>query len=312
MSLLSAISQRSNKRMKVERYIDHTIDQITSRTTGKDPLSAINMWVGDPYLNTVSRSPLLWADDLRSQLTGHVEYKNGGWGQGAGGVAITRRHLLNCAHWPDSFIGKTVRFIKDGGGGVGEYFETTIIDQYPTSGYMSFEGNSYDLEVFLLNDELPEWVHIFSIIQFGEHSTYITSGNSRTSGKVLPTISISQGTNAGSTDPQRLYMGNNWAYQVKDVISGDGSFYDKKHPSPDIYSYYYEVFVGDSGTPAFTLINDNLYLFGIVTNGNYGVSIIYKDSHVRFINELIRLVDLSSGISTGYTVTTTDFGSLQF
>jgi len=315
MPLQSIISQNSNARLKVEKYIDHTIDQITSRTIGKDPLSSINMWVGDPSLTTLQRSSLLWADDLRSQLTGHPSYKSGGWGQGAGGVAITRRHLLNCGHWGLSYVGITVTFIKDGGGGIDEYFQTTIINNYtdPPPNSMTFEGNTYDLQVFLTADELPEWVNVFTIIQFeSKYTPYIPSEQSKVSGKLLPTISISQGINPGSTNPQKLYIGNNWSYQIYDTIANDGFVFGKRHTSPDIHPYYYSVFIGDSGTPAFTLIDNTLYLFGIVTGGEYGVHAIYLSSHVSFINELIRRVDLDEGINTGYTVATQSFDALQF
>lgn len=310
MSLQTTISSNTNARLKVERYIDHTIDQMVTRTIGKDPLSAIIMWdlSGDVALNTIQRNPLLWADDLKDQLSGYFEYKHGGWGQGAGGSAITSRHLLNCAHWGASPVGGPIRFIKGDGS---EYFETTILAEYPpgTPEYMTFEGNTYDLEVFLLADELPTWVNIFPIIRFdGKHKQYLPSNQSRSSGKFLPTIKISQGINGGSTIPQKLYIKNDWFCDIYDTIADNGSNYGFYHPSPYLNPYRYSQFVGDSGTPTFTLIDGILYLIG----GPGGLPYITNTTCIGYINELIRRADLSQSIDTGYTVSVVDFDTLQF
>lgn len=295
--------------MKVERYIDHTISQITSRTIGKDPLSAANMWQGDIRYPTVQRNPTLWAYDLKDQLSGQVEFKTA-WGQANGGTAITPRHLLLCAHYPDNFNGLSARFVS---GDSTQTFETIIQYEYPPGGsFMTFEGNTFDLAVWLLRDELPSWVNKFTIIQFeSQYLPYITTSSSRSSGKVLPTISISQGTN----DPgpyQKLYIANNWDYNVVDPILNTGAIYGKRHPSPYIHPYHYEVYTGDSGTPVFTLINDRFYLSGIVVSWFYETQTAYTAAHTRFINELIRVADLSAGITpTGYTCTTQSFESLK-
>ena len=286
----------------------HVLNQIKERVAGLDPAAARLMWDGDPDLNTVTRNPDCWGHDLRSQLTGAVAWKTG-YRQSAGGVAITRRHVLCCAHYGQNWVGTTLRFM---GAEDGQYFETTISRQYPETGYMTYAGYLEDLEVWLTAEELPAWVNVFPLVMLPNYllASLPTSVASTTNPDLLiPLVAISQGeSNTTPEQTQKLYVNSSAFLNVYDTIRNIEPMsglenYNKRHPDPAIHPYFYDVYTGDSGTPAFLLVAGILYLSHVVTGLNFGLQAVWSARHADFIDELIARVDAAHSITTGLTCT---------
>ena len=75
-----------------------------------------------------------------------------------------------------------------------------------------------------------------------------------------------------------------------------------KWPMTDLRTpFWHTTYVGDSGTPQFVILNDQVYLFAItLTTGTQ--SGIQVGNYIDYVNEMIQRADDAAGISTGYTV----------
>jgi len=166
-----------------------------------------------------------------------------------------------------------------------------LAGEYP----ITFENNIYDLRVWLLDSDLPNWVYRCPIIQIDTKYENLIKYNYP---KSIPAIHITQGYSGGSSTQ----------FQRMGIQSINGPI---NSTNPTYSHFYHFAYTGDSGTPSFVLINDKIYLYKIVTVLGGGGVEIWSQSHINYINELIRRVDLENGVSTGYTVSAVNMSDLN-
>lgn len=297
MPLQATISSSTNYRNRVLSCASTIISAVDSRLVGKNNTTNWNTISGSPssLIDSLSarRNPLVWGSDLIPQLNCAIVYKTS-WKQSIGGVAITPRHLLVCGHVKDNFINLDCRFLNDSGEFPVEVETRRIIKTYAVAGQnlMVFEGNVYDLRVFLLDQDVPNWVYICPIVTI--RSEFLSKLDSNSVN--IPYIHITQGYSSGSPTQ----------FQRMSVLEREPNYTAGSIREP----FYHFAYTGDSGTPTFVCIKGNIYLSGIVTTLGGGQQSVMGESQVRYINELIRLSDVEAGINTGYTVTSIDMSEI--
>jgi hypothetical protein len=298
MPLQATISSSSNYRNRILSCAATAISAVDSRLVGKNNTVNWNTISGSPnsLIDSLSarRNPLVWGSDLMHQLNCAVVYKTS-WKQSIGGVAITPRHLLLCGHVKDNFLNLDCRFLNDSGEYPVEVETRKIIKTYAVAGQnpMVFEGNFYDLRVFLLDQDVPSWVYICPIVTI--RSEFLNKIDSPP--LTIPYIHITQGYGSGS--PAQ--------FQRMSVLQRGPHYTLGSIREP----FYHFAYTGDSGTPTFLCIKGNIYLAGIVTTTGGGQQSVMGESQVRYINELIRLADVEAGINTGYTVNSIDMSEIN-
>ena len=246
---------------------------IDSRISGKAGGSA-NMKlfsVKNHATSSYTYNPDCWAYDLRQQLSGRAIYKGGmnsGRSEDYGGVLITPRHLLYCEHafphaentWIQPSGPCVVRFILPNG---------TVVEAIQI--HQQRVANA-DLCVATLDRDVQALgVSVMPILPFSYLEWNTIQG---ASGTTFPVFSISQGYNAGN-EP--------WSQPVADypfpdhdvlcyIVDLKNMRQDAGTAVPPVTTYLpfnFAVYDGDSGTAAFALINDTVYLFQITTT-NWG------------------------------------------
>jgi hypothetical protein len=265
-------------------------ESITAMLAGKTPAESLHLfsnttanWTASDFVPNEN----LWCQSLRSQLTGVHMYVSGGWMQGYGLTAITPRHVLSCAHnGPQGNSNLTVRYVRE----TGEVFETHLArwccDSVANAAKVNVPQETIraDLSVYLLADELPEWVYKAPVIALTDMERYAMEPY-----KPLA-LAVSQGS--WSTGPTASNTPRNRVVYPKRLGWWDYAegFEDWYHPPQ----------VGDSGTPEFVLIGGILYLYQIISGGNVW-------SHIDYIREMIARCDAAAGITTGYVPETGNF-----
>jgi hypothetical protein len=258
-------------------------ESITAMLAGKTPAESLHLfsnttanWTASDFVPNEN----LWCQSLRSQLTGVHMYVSGGWMQGYGLTAITPRHVLSCAHnGPQGNSNLTVRYVRE----TGEVFETHLARWCCDSTYNAAKVNvpqetsRADLSVYLLADELPEWVYKAPVIP-------LTGSELNAMWAYAPmTLAVSQGS---------------W------IIPGPGETPRNRMVYPKygvgLEDWTHPLQVGDSGTPEFVLISGRLYLYNIISGANVW-------SNIDYIREMIARCDAAAGISTGYVPETGNF-----
>jgi hypothetical protein len=270
---------------------------VDARLIGKNNTTNWNTISGsdNTVISTLSakRNPLCWGSDLNSQLNCAVVYKSGGWYQSVGGVAITPRHILACGHVRDNFINVTAKFLNDSGEIPVNQVVKTIVNTYQIAGQspMTYQGETLDLRIWLLDSDLPSWVYKCPIATISPEFA-IKLVNSPLS---IPCINVTQGATI--------------QFQKLGVLNGVYPY----QPTSSLRSpFYHASYTGDSGTPTFVLINNKLYLQGVIVGVGGSIQDVWNTSKVEYINEMIRRVDALQGITTGYTVSAVDMSTLTF
>jgi hypothetical protein len=241
-----------------------------------------------------TRNPDLWAQDLVRHLTGVAIYNDFSQ-ESYGGVLITPRHLLFCAHahphahqtWgPDpNRPGAVHRFLTTGG----KVVESKQLHQAQSYGPSLLPGlASADLCVALLDRNLEteglKVVPVFPPVSDADVSA--AEKWARTENQPFAFIGISQGTSRPThaeppvpiTDYPRKHQRMCYIKNLHD--SGKSG-----HFAP----WDYRVWDGDSGTPTFIILKGEPHLWTILTSapGN-GPRV---GSYIDHINALISAAD---------------------
>jgi hypothetical protein len=77
---------------------------------------------------------------------------------------------------------------------------------------------------------------------------------------------------------------------------------------PDRATFHESKISGDSGNPAFFIVNGELVLVTVWTSGGAGAGTIVS-GHIAALNQMIIDSDAQAGVSTGYFVTEADFSA---
>jgi hypothetical protein len=260
----------------------------------------------------IARNPNCWgaAYDLSGVA---VSYLSGGfWG---GGALITPRHYICSNHYNRrNKVGEILRFV----GNTGTVRTRTILAQttgHENNSQPGFPGNPEvpvgDLCVFLLSDDYTNDVAVYPVAgewavssEFVESTPpseiydleyalpFITTNQNR---KVL----FSTASTFWENFRRLISQGSSEVAGVTVNHPAYPAFFRHGLPSADFVKFQSNAVGGDSGSPVFTVLEDNgLALYTVMTYPNSGTLI-----HEELANAMILEVDARAGISTSITVT---------
>ena len=217
------------------------------------------------------RNPDLWCGDL--DITCASPWNSSG-GHKRAGTLVTPRHVIGAAHYEYS-VGAVVRFVAEDG---------TVHDRTVAGKARHPESRNYhpDLTIYTLDSDLPATIKPCAVMP-SDHSNYLENF-SRVAclgldqeEKALIIDWRSRGNMQTPIDPNRLIFHEN-------KISGD------------------------SGNPAFIIVDGELVLVTVWTFGGAGAGTAVAD-YISDINGMISTADTQAGVSTNYTVTEADFST---
>lgn len=252
-----------------------------------------------------SRNPDLWAQDLVRHFTGVVIYNDMSQ-ESYGGVLITPRHLLFCAHaHPHAHLtwgphperpGAVHRFLTTSG----KLVESLQLHQAKSIGSSLLPGlASVDLCVALLDRDLEKEglkvVPVFPAVSDADVSA--ATKWSQKEKQPFAFIGMSQGTSrTTNSEPPKPISDYPRKHQRMCYIK-DRNDMTNTNPVPGPFAAWnYSVWDGDSGTPTFLLLNGEPHLWSILnTSPGNGPRV---GSHIDHVNALIAAAD-ENAISLG-------------
>jgi hypothetical protein len=252
---------------------------VDSRIAGKNATTAKSIFTTeDDATPTYVRNTDCWAYDLdltcNSVWNSAVGYPSGKTGSG---TLITKRHIIFAAgsEIPE---GSTIRFVTN---------DNVVVERGLVAIKRHPDYSPYfpDLTIGVLDDDVPNTIKPCklidnSILKFLQQNI-----------KNIPILSINQDRNA------LIYDG---ATITNSYTTYTEPLYDNNHTIRD--QYFQPVITGDSGTPQFIIIEDELVLLSMFTFGGLspaGTSLTYQ---IQKINQLIFDLDFQIGFITGYSV----------
>ena len=226
----------------------------------------------DHASSTYVRNPDLWCSDL--DITCASPWNSSG-GHKRAGTLVTPRHVIGAAHYEYS-VGAVVRFVEKDG---------TVHDRTVTgkARHPDYSPHIPDLTIYTLDSDLPDTIKPCAVMP-SDYTSYLVNEQVKTAclgldqeEKALIIDWNSGGRMRTPTDPNRLIFHEN-------KISGD------------------------SGNPAFIIVDGELVLMTVWTWGGAGGGTAVAD-YISDINGMISTADTQAGISTNYTVTEADFST---
>jgi len=255
----------------------------------------------DHEAKSYTRNPDLWAQDLVKHLTG-VSLYNDFTAESYGGVLITPRHLLFCAHaHPHAHLtfgpnpnrpGATHRFLtKDG-----KLVESLQLHQAKSHGGSLLPGlSSVDLCVALLDRDLEaeglKVLPIFPAVADADDSAALKWAEKEN--QPFAFIGIGQGTTRRTQkEPPKPIADYPQKHDRMCYIKDRRDMSNSKEKPGPFAKWNYAVWDGDSGTATFMLLNGEPHLWTILTTapGN-GPRV---GSHIDHINALIDAADANA------------------
>lgn len=257
----------------------NAISSIDTRITNVFPNSALNIFTTQNHASQIYvRNVNCWCYDI-DDITCISPWNSTGGAQRAG-TLITPRHIIFAAHYPIE-VGATVRFVDKNN----NVINRTMVARKTHPSYTPYFP---DLTVGVLDEDVPPEIHFAKVLP-NNWMDRLPTGVNR-----VPSLTLDQQEKALITD-------------VDSITPWRTNFIP-----PDInsqrYLFYEPKISGDSGNPAFLIINEELVILTVWTYGGAGggTSITY---FVNDINTLIHNVDILAGSVTGYTCTPIDLSS---
>lgn len=252
-------------------------DAVDLRIAGKSPVTDLQIFTTQNHAaQTYVRSTSCWAADI--DLTCLSPWNNRAGSQRAG-TAITPRHIINAAHF-ELQVGDTVRFVTTGN----QVVNRTITGKARHPDYQPYFP---DLTVYTLDSALPETITPCAVLP-ADWSDYLKQ--------------VSKGR------PPALCLDQEEKALVTDVSVMD-SWIQFRVPSDSQRLAFYETKIGgDSGNPAFLIINGEPVLLTVWTNGGAGGG-TFIPPQISALNAMIATADAQAGVSTGLEVTTIDLST---
>lgn len=241
-------------------------------------------------------------------FTAHCVYSSSGqdmstWGgqigDGSPATLITLRHCLSVAHAAPA-VGSKVRFVTK---------DNVVIEHTVQAVTINTNYSTYfpDICVVLLNQDVPASISVAKFLP-ANYSNYISNN-----GNGLPIL---------HTDWERKALVANVGNLAQ---ASDNLFYVEKPSAstPNRVSFYEGTWGGDSGSPYYLILNGQPVLIGLVTgywdnvtHAPYGTAqaiFANKASGLSLpntsINDLIKKVDTSAGINSGYQISFFNFSA---
>ena len=258
-------------------HCEHSINsRIGNATT--DMLPIFTNYSSSHASGNYTRNPDCWAYDLRQAMTCISPWNSNASNRKAG-TALTKRHIANAAHY-EYPVGTTVRFVTANNVTV----TRTIIGKKRHPDYSSYFP---DITIYLLDSDLPESITPCKVLP-ANYADYMPTGP-----KQIAALCLDQEEKALVTD-------------LKSFSSIKASFI---YPDTAEEQVLYEgKIVGDSGNPAFLIVDGELVCITLWTYGGAGAG-TFLTPQISTMNQMIVDLDTAAGISTGYTLTEIDLTS---
>lgn len=268
----------------------HAASQVNNRlgarqAQGKTPVQCMPLYTTQNHAGAVYvRNPDCWAADI--DLTCISPWNSRGANTRAG-TLITPRHIILAKHFPLS-VGDTVRFVDSNGAAA----DTTVIGQAVHA--------TADIQVCTLAADIPSVIaRPVKVLPVGwEQKLPDWEPDINSGGYGIPGLCLDQEEKALVSLLDAVSLNSGGTFQ----------FYYPSYPSPLIpytslqADYYEDKIGGDSGNPAFLIVNNELVLLGCWYGGGGGNGpsvAAYRDD----TNALIAASDTNGGVATGYTLT---------
>ena len=219
------------------------------------------------------RNPNLWCADV--DLTCISPWNSNG-GATKAGTLITPRHIISAAHYEKN-VGDIIRFVAQNG----TVYNRTITGKARHPNYVPYAP---DLTIYTLNSNLPVGI---------------------TPCKLMPHYWSRYLVHNLSNRPPALGLDQEEKALIIDFYN-DGMFLTPTDSDRLIFNE--NKIVGDSGNPAFLIINNELVLVTVWTSGGAGSGTPVAN-YIADLNNMIVTADAQAGVSTGYTVTEANFSA---
>lgn len=256
---------------------EHLSLQVDSRIDGSMTMAANGLLYStqDHAGQGYTRNPNFWGNGI--DLT-CISPWNSNAGARKAGTAITPRHIVNAAHY-EYGLGTVVRFVTADN----QVVNRTVVGKKRHPDYTPYYP---DLTIYTLDSDLPASITPCKVMP-SDWDTYITEGN------------------LNGTRPAALGLDQEEKGLIIDLAS-ERSFRTSTDPTRLIFDE--SKIIGDSGNPAFVIVDGELVLVTAWTFGGAGSGTSIAD-HIADLNQMISDADAQAGVSTGYTVTESDFSS---
>ncbi|MFU8894482.1 MAG: hypothetical protein ACNA8L_12730 [Luteolibacter sp.] len=252
----------------------------------------------DHQAESYTLNPDLWAQDLAGQLTGAVIHNTHSV-ESYGGILITPRHVLFCAHahphaegtWPPNpaRAGAEHRFITKNG----RLLKSTQLHQAKSFHNFEVEGLSkMDFCVALLDRDLEaEGLHVSRVFPpTSPEAMRAAMEWANEADEPFAFIGLSQGVGRATQSQPPEPIGDYPMEHAKMVYIKDRRDMLSSRAEPGPFApWNYRVWDGDSGTPAFLLFKGELHLWMILTTAPGNGPIV--GNHIDHIQSLIELAD---------------------
>ena len=209
------------------------------------------------------------------------------------GTLITPRHVLLAAHLAIK-VGDSIRFVTSDNQTV---TRKVILDSYTTDWSMTWP----DVLVLLLDKDVPSSITPCQFLP-SYYAQYLAND-----GRGLPVIYTDQEEEAIVSDLWQITSSN---------LRTDTPRFNLTTPKASNRKALYEPIIGgDSGNPAFLVLNGKLVLLGVFTYSGGGSSLSYianlptgGDWMCRSISDIITSIDSRAGVNPGHKIKFFDFG----
>lgn len=247
-------------------------DAVDSRIEGLTVNGTIKIFSTENHPDSIYvRNINCWANDL--DLT-CISPWNSASSTKKAGTLISPRHIIFSEHYQLG-VGNTVRFVK----GDNTVVERTISSKQNVGPSNVSDGYATDLTVALLDSDVPAGISYAKVLPSG-YSSYLPSLSSQ---YPIPALCLDQEEKAIVTD----------AYLLSTMATFRVPFDSQR------LAYYEAKVSGDSGNPAFLIINDELVLITCWTFGGAGAGSNIANLHSE-INSAM------TSLGGGYTLTEAD------
>jgi len=251
-----------------ESLAQHCIDQIDSRLSGQMPVFL------QQDGTTFIRNPACWAAGIN--LTCASPWNSTGGLQRAG-TLISPRHVMFCEHFNfHPAVNATIKFVTQANEVVSQTI--TALATHPEYNALGFYP---DITIGVLDADVPESISFAEVLP-ADWEDYLPSVSTL---NPIPALRLNRLERASVAELFRLANGR-FALQF-----------------PATRSAYYESLVsGDSGNPAFLVVDGKPVLIGTFTYGGPGGG-TFLSAHIDAINAMM------TSLGGGYTLTTADLSA---
>ena len=219
------------------------------------------------------RNPNCWAADL--DLTCISPWNSTGGGTRAG-TLISPRHVLFCEHLDfHPAVNSTIRFVS---------LDNTVVNRTITALATHPDYSPYypDITIGVLDSDVPNSISFAKILPSGWASYFPSIGVAAT-GATIPVLVLDQEEKALVSE-WRTSGGMNIFAQPTD---------------PQRLQFFESIITGDSGNPAFIVVNNQLVVINTLTYGGAGAG-TFVSAHIGAINNMM------TSLGGGYQLTEVD------